>query len=250
VGLPPPGRGRRRAAPGRCCRVTAIRPHGVQPGRYPGRSALPATAQVSTVAPIRPGSAVSGFRRSGEVAPALPSEDWTLPCSQGKTGAAGRFRSSAAGGAGSHGASATPASGGRSPVAGRGSNRSCVSGAGRAASAGRRSGSTRAWCGRTSPSGGGGWRPHGDEPGSGPALRPRANAAGSVRPRPAGPAGSGRTPRANAAGTVRIRSPARSSRAPSPNAHPYDMCTDDECPRRACVAYRQGVDDCPLPHGG
>ena len=37
-------------------------------------------------------------------------------------------------------------------------------------------------------------------------------------------------------------------RAPNPNEHRYDMCRDDDCQRRACVAYRQGVEDCPLPH--
>ena len=38
-------------------------------------------------------------------------------------------------------------------------------------------------------------------------------------------------------------------RAPNPNEHRFDMCRDDECQRRPCVAYRQGVEDCPLPHG-
>jgi hypothetical protein len=48
----------------------------------------------------------------------------------------------------------------------------------------------------------------------------------------------------------RTRKPATSParRAPNPNEHRYDMCRDDECQRRACVAYRQGVEDCPLSH--
>lgn len=50
----------------------------------------------------------------------------------------------------------------------------------------------------------------------------------------------------------RTRKPATSSSGPRtrrPDYHPYDQCADDECQRKACVAYRQGVDDCPLPHG-
>jgi hypothetical protein len=50
----------------------------------------------------------------------------------------------------------------------------------------------------------------------------------------------------------RTRKPSTSGprRAPRPDLHPYDMCADDDCQRKACVAYRHGVEDCPLPHGG
>lgn len=50
----------------------------------------------------------------------------------------------------------------------------------------------------------------------------------------------------------RTRKPAASgtgARTRRPDYHPYDQCADDECQRKACVAYRQGVEDCPLPHG-
>lgn len=32
--------------------------------------------------------------------------------------------------------------------------------------------------------------------------------------------------------------------------HDYATCPDKDCQRHPCLAYRQGIEDCPLPHGG
>lgn len=39
-------------------------------------------------------------------------------------------------------------------------------------------------------------------------------------------------------------------RRPRPPAHDYRTCRDQECERYGCRAYRQGIEDCPLSHGG
>lgn len=31
-------------------------------------------------------------------------------------------------------------------------------------------------------------------------------------------------------------------------AHPYQTCHDPACQRRACVAFKEGMSACPLPH--
>ena len=42
------------------------------------------------------------------------------------------------------------------------------------------------------------------------------------------------------------------TRKPRPRQpqHDYATCTDKDCTRHPCLAYRQGLEDCPLPHGG
>ena len=77
-GCPAPGH-RRQAAPGGGQRMTGRQPHGVPRRCHHHPAALPATAQVSTVAPSQPGSAVSRFCWSATVASALPPGGWTLP---------------------------------------------------------------------------------------------------------------------------------------------------------------------------
>lgn len=43
---------------------------------------------------------------------------------------------------------------------------------------------------------------------------------------------------------------ARTSRPRPPRPqHDYATCTDRDCSRHPCLAYRQGIEDCPLPHG-
>jgi hypothetical protein len=37
---------------------------------------------------------------------------------------------------------------------------------------------------------------------------------------------------------------------PRPPAHDYRTCADPECERYGCLAYRQGVEDCPRSHEG
>jgi hypothetical protein len=37
---------------------------------------------------------------------------------------------------------------------------------------------------------------------------------------------------------------------PRPPAHDYRTCNDPECEKYGCLAYRQGLDDCPRPHEG
>lgn len=40
--------------------------------------------------------------------------------------------------------------------------------------------------------------------------------------------------------------PATSQRAPQ---HDYRTCRDDDCRRAACLAFREGIEACPLEHG-
>jgi hypothetical protein len=49
----------------------------------------------------------------------------------------------------------------------------------------------------------------------------------------------------------RTRRPApKPARAPfNPTTHKYDTCRDPDCERYPCRVYRQGQEDCPLPHG-
>jgi hypothetical protein len=37
---------------------------------------------------------------------------------------------------------------------------------------------------------------------------------------------------------------------PRPPAHDYHTCRDPSCSKYGCLAYREGIDNCPLPHGG
>jgi hypothetical protein len=36
---------------------------------------------------------------------------------------------------------------------------------------------------------------------------------------------------------------------PPREAHPYQSCTDMECPRPLCKAFKEGIQACPLSHG-
>jgi hypothetical protein len=49
----------------------------------------------------------------------------------------------------------------------------------------------------------------------------------------------------------RARKTAAATRKPRPRQpqHDYATCTDKDCMRHPCLAYRQGIEDCPLPHG-
>ena len=51
---------------------------------------------------------------------------------------------------------------------------------------------------------------------------------------------------------ARARKTAARTRKPRPPRPPHDYatCTDKDCTRHPCLAYRQGLEDCPLPHGG
>ena len=50
---------------------------------------------------------------------------------------------------------------------------------------------------------------------------------------------------AKARKTAARKSPAR----PRPPAHDYHSCRARDCERYPCRVYREGVEDCPLPHG-
>jgi hypothetical protein len=41
---------------------------------------------------------------------------------------------------------------------------------------------------------------------------------------------------------------ARRSKRPARPQHDYHSCTDPDCQRRACQAYREGIADCPREH--
>ncbi len=45
------------------------------------------------------------------------------------------------------------------------------------------------------------------------------------------------------------RDAARKPRPPRQPRHDYRTCTDEDCARYGCIAYREGIDDCPLSHG-
>ncbi len=49
----------------------------------------------------------------------------------------------------------------------------------------------------------------------------------------------------------KARKEAARKRRPRPRQpqHDYATCTDKDCTRHPCLAYRQGLEDCPLPHG-
>jgi len=49
----------------------------------------------------------------------------------------------------------------------------------------------------------------------------------------------------------RARRTAAKTRSPRPRQPPHDYatCTDKDCMRHPCRAYRDGIEDCPLPHG-
>jgi hypothetical protein len=51
---------------------------------------------------------------------------------------------------------------------------------------------------------------------------------------------------------AKARKQAARTRRPRPRQpqHDYATCTDKDCTRHPCLAYRQGIEDCPLPHGG
>jgi hypothetical protein len=55
-----------------------------------------------------------------------------------------------------------------------------------------------------------------------------------------------RKKRARAAAAAK-RKAARASRPARP-PHDYRACYEADCPRRVCIAYRDGITDCPLPH--
>jgi len=61
--------------------------------------------------------------------------------------------------------------------------------------------------------------------------------------------------RRQAAAERRARERARKAEArkcrprPRQPQHDYATCTDKDCTRHPCLAYRQGLEDCPLPHG-
>jgi hypothetical protein len=61
-----------------------------------------------------------------------------------------------------------------------------------------------------------------------------------------------REARARRAAAAKARKAAAKTRPkrPRPPAHDYQTCTDPECEKYGCLAYRQGVEDCPLPHQG
>ena len=92
--------------------------------------------------------------------------------------------------------------------------------------------------------------------------RSTSRSASASRRRPSG-AASGRPPtakraarRKQAAAERRAREKARKQRRGSAGRargkpqHDYATCTDKDCTRHPCLAYRQGIEDCPLPHGG
>ncbi len=49
----------------------------------------------------------------------------------------------------------------------------------------------------------------------------------------------------------RARKAAARKRPPRPRQpqHDYATCRDRDCSRHPCLAYRQGIEDCPLSHG-
>lgn len=53
--------------------------------------------------------------------------------------------------------------------------------------------------------------------------------------------------RRRAAAAARRKTPAKRT-GPAKPAHDYRTCRDPECRRHACVAYREGMADCPLEH--
>ena len=57
-------------------------------------------------------------------------------------------------------------------------------------------------------------------------------------------AAAGRRARAKARKTAARTRPRR----PGPPAHRFDACYDPDCERYPCVAYKQGIDDCPRTH--
>ena len=54
--------------------------------------------------------------------------------------------------------------------------------------------------------------------------------------------------RAAAARARKAAAKARPKR-PRPPAHDYRTCFDTECERYPCRVYREGIEDCPRPHG-
>jgi hypothetical protein len=55
-----------------------------------------------------------------------------------------------------------------------------------------------------------------------------------------------RKKRAKAAAAAK-RKAARAARPAKPK-HEYRGCYEPDCPRAVCIAYRDGIRDCPLPH--
>lgn len=47
---------------------------------------------------------------------------------------------------------------------------------------------------------------------------------------------------------AREKRPAAARRPATRQSHDYRLCRDEECPRHACRAYRDGLEDCPLEH--
>lgn len=56
--------------------------------------------------------------------------------------------------------------------------------------------------------------------------------------------------RRRAAAKARKAAAKTAPRRPRSPAHDYLTCTDPECTRYGCEAYRRGTEDCPLPHQG
>jgi hypothetical protein len=54
--------------------------------------------------------------------------------------------------------------------------------------------------------------------------------------------------RRKAAAAARRQAAKRSQAPRRLPAHDYHTCGDQDCRRHACVAYRDGIEDCPLPH--
>lgn len=54
--------------------------------------------------------------------------------------------------------------------------------------------------------------------------------------------------RARAAKRKRTAKSSKKARKPREN-HPYQWCTDPQCPRPLCKAFKEGIQACPLPHG-
>ena len=56
--------------------------------------------------------------------------------------------------------------------------------------------------------------------------------------------------RRKAAAAARRKAARGASPRPRPPAHDFRTCRDPECPKYGCLAYREGIEACPLPHGG
>ena len=52
-----------------------------------------------------------------------------------------------------------------------------------------------------------------------------------------------------AAAARRSKSRSGSASRPAQQKHDYRRCQDGDCTRHACIAFKEGIEACPLPHG-